>query len=68
MRAIRINEVCNKLSVSRTTLWRLSQQPDFPKPINLGGGRMVAFLETELDSWLEAQATACRTAPEGGGR
>ncbi|MCQ4260773.1 helix-turn-helix transcriptional regulator [Stutzerimonas stutzeri] len=65
MRAIRIQEVCNKLSVSRTTLWRLSRQPGFPKPINLGGGRMVMFLETELDSWLEAQAASQRPAAQG---
>lgn len=65
MRAIRIQEVCNKLSVSRTTLWRLSRQPGFPKPINLGGGRMVMFLETEHDSWLEAQAASQRPAAQG---
>ena len=56
MRTIRIQEVCNKLSVSRTSLWRLSRQPGFPKPINLGGGRMVMFLEEEIDAWLEEQA------------
>ena len=56
MRSIRIQEVCNKLSVSRTSLWLLSRQPGFPKPINLGGSRMVMFLEEEIDAWLEEQA------------
>jgi prophage regulatory protein len=60
MRTIRIQEVCNKLSVSRTSLWRLSRQPGFPKPINLGGSRMVVFLEAEIDAWLEAQAISHR--------
>lgn len=60
MRTIRIQEVCNKLSVSRTSLWRLSRLADFPKPINLGGSRMVMFLEAEIDAWLEAQATTQR--------
>ena len=56
MRSIRIQEVCNKLSVIRTSLWRLSRQSGFPKPINLGGSRMVMFLEEEIDAWLEEQA------------
>lgn len=43
----------------------ISQQPVSPKPINLSGGRMVRFLETKLDAWLEAQATTCHIAPEG---
>ena len=60
MRTIRIQEVCNKLSVSRTSLWRLSRQVGFPKPINLGGSRMVMFLEAEIDAWLEAQAISHR--------
>jgi len=57
MKILRIQEACNKISLSRTTLWRLCQQTDFPKPINLGG-RAVGFLEHEIDRWLESQAAA----------
>lgn len=57
MKILRIQETCSKIALSRTTLWRLCQQADFPKPINLGG-RAVGFLEHEIDQWLESQAAA----------
>jgi len=61
LRVIRIQDVCSKLGISRTSLWRLSQSGDFPQPIPLGG-RTVGFLEHEIDMWLEAQA-ASRLCP-----
>ena len=46
-----------KISVSRTTLWRLCQTEDFPKPVRLGpGGRSIGFFAHEIDAWLETQA------------
>jgi predicted DNA-binding transcriptional regulator AlpA len=37
---------------------RLGQQGKFPKPIRLGGGRRIAFIESEIDDYLEAQRAA----------
>ncbi|HHW65241.1 MAG TPA: AlpA family phage regulatory protein, partial [Rhodocyclaceae bacterium] len=36
MRVIKVQDVCDKIAVSRTTLWRLCQTEDFPKPVRLG--------------------------------
>ncbi len=57
MRVIRTQEVCDKIAVSRTSLWRLCKNTDFPKPIHLGG-KIAGFLEHEIDAWLAAQAAA----------
>jgi prophage regulatory protein len=64
MNVLRIQETCKKIALSRTTLWRLCQQTDFPKPIRLGG-RAIGFLEHEVDHWLESQADARFTSVRG---
>ena len=57
MQIIKTQDVCMKISVSRTTLWRLCQTEDFPKPVRLGpGGRSIGFFAHEIDAWLETQA------------
>ena len=55
LRVIRIQDVCDKIALSRTSLWRLCKTTDFPRPIRLGG-RVAGFLEHEIDAWLEQQA------------
>lgn len=65
MQVIRVDDVCKKLGVSRTTLWRLRHTPNFPKPIDLGT-RGSGFIEHEIDTWLEDKAearTPCRHQP-----
>ncbi len=55
MKVLSSQIVCDKICVSRTSLWRMCQRPDFPKPIKTGG-RAVCFLEHEIDEWINAQA------------
>lgn len=55
LRVMRIQDVCDKIALSRTSLWRLCKSADFPQPIQLGG-RVAGFLEHEIDAWLEHQA------------
>ena len=57
MRVIKVQDVCDKIAVSRTTLWRLCLTEDFPRPVRLGpGGRSIGFFAHEIDAWLETQA------------
>ena len=57
MRVIKVQDVCDKIAVSRTTLWRLCLTEDFPKPVRLcPGGRSIGFFAHEIDAWLETQA------------
>ncbi|WP_122669461.1 AlpA family phage regulatory protein [Pseudomonas viridiflava] len=44
MRVLRIQDTCSKIAISRTSLWRLCKQDDFPQPISIGGGRVIGFL------------------------
>jgi hypothetical protein len=46
---------------SLMTLWRLRQEPDFPMPIEIGGG--IGFFEDELNSYLESRPRRRRVAP-----
>lgn len=54
--AIRLPEVCRRVGLSKVTVWRRIKAGAFPKPFNLGGGRAVAWLTSDIDSWLEGLA------------
>ena len=47
-----INETCDLVSLSRTTLWRLEQRGEFPKKVLLSPMRK-GYRTSELIKWLE---------------
>lgn len=47
-------EVENLTSLSRTTIWRLERNGDFPPRIHLSANR-VGWLESDLFDWLVAR-------------
>ena len=47
-----IREVCELLSISRTSLWIKVKSGQFPKPIKLGDGTRKAFLASEINDWI----------------
>jgi prophage regulatory protein len=47
--------VCERLGISRATLWRISRKGSFPKPIKLSPNR-VGFREDEIEAWIAARA------------
>jgi prophage regulatory protein len=51
VRVIRLNEVKNKVGLSRSTIYRRIANDGFPKPILLGG-RASGWIESEIDEWL----------------
>lgn len=46
---------------SRAQLWRKVKDGSFPQPVRLGENR-VAWLSTEIDSWIDAIAAARKSA------
>lgn len=40
------------INYSRCQIWRLIKQGEFPRPIKCGQNRN-AFLESEIDAWIE---------------
>lgn len=51
MRFIRLEEVINKVGLSRSSIYRRIANEGFPKPILLGG-RASGWIESEVDDWL----------------
>lgn len=54
MKFIKVKEVMALTSLSKTTIYRLARQDEFPHPVPLGG-RAVAWLESEVHNWMEAR-------------
>ena len=47
---IRISEVCQLISVGKTTLYKMVQEGNFPKPLNLGP-RFTAWQKSNVSKW-----------------
>lgn len=52
---LRLPAVLAMTGVSRSTLYRLVQDGKFPKPISVGTGRAVAWLESDIDKWIDTR-------------
>lgn len=51
MRVIRLDQVKDKVGLSRSTIYRRIANGGFPKPIILGG-RASGWIEHEVDEWI----------------
>jgi prophage regulatory protein len=49
---LKIQEVRAKTGLSRSHLYALAQNGEFPKPVKLSE-RSSAWVESEVDSWIE---------------
>ena len=54
---IRMPALMERLSLSRTTIWRLVKSGDFPPPIRLGGPKSSAagWRSSVVDQWLQSR-------------
>lgn len=57
MRVLRMPEVLSRVGLSRSTIWRLIKNKEFPTPIRLGG-RAVGWIEEEVEGWIESRSRA----------
>jgi prophage regulatory protein len=48
---IRLSEVMRRVPYSRSTLYQKVARNEFPEPVSLGA-RAVAWVESEIDSWI----------------
>ena len=63
---IRLSEVQRRTGYSKAWLYRLMSEKRFPLPVKIGA-RAIAFIESEIDAWIEARIKESRpdTASEG---
>lgn len=54
---IRSKQLCEILSVSRTTLWRMENEGQLPARIQISK-RSVGWLDSDIEDWLERKANA----------
>ncbi len=55
---ISFRELSSRLGgLSRTTIWRMHRQGDFPPPISVSRGRKL-WDETAIDRWIEGRINA----------
>ncbi|EAP95663.1 AlpA family transcriptional regulator [Vibrio crassostreae] len=52
MRFLRLNDVIAATGLSRSTIYKFMDEEVFPKTIPLGG-RAVAWVESEIEEWME---------------
>lgn len=53
---IRIRSVLDLTGISKSYLYQLVSRGDFPRPVQLvKGGKSVAWIESEVHSWVESR-------------
>lgn len=50
----RRKDVLRILNVSRTALWRMEREEDFPRPVEISKGRK-GYLDSEITQWMESR-------------
>jgi predicted DNA-binding transcriptional regulator AlpA len=64
-RALRVRDVRDLLSVSRTTLYEIRRtDPTFPLPVQVAPGTF-RFLEHEVLAWLQSRQRVATVAADG---
>lgn len=56
-RLLKLNEVCHKLSVSRSFIYRHMKLGRFPRAVELGRN-CVRWREADIDAWIEQKLPA----------
>jgi prophage regulatory protein len=59
IRMIRLTQVMDKIGMGRSWVYQAMNEGKFPRPITFGG-RAIAWIESEVDGWLESQVEASR--------
>lgn len=59
---LRRRQVEKRVGLTRSPLYARIKNGTFPKPIRLGNGRAVGWIESEIDAWLTEQIENSRKA------
>lgn len=56
---IRLHEVLNRTGYSKAWIYALMSKGDFPQSVKIGT-RAIAFIESEIDDWVEQRIAESR--------
>lgn len=59
---LRRRQVEKRVGLTRSPMYARIKNGTFPKPIRLGNGRAVGWIEAEIDAWLIDQVEKSRKA------
>jgi prophage regulatory protein len=63
---LRLPQVLERTGLRRASLYAKIKQNQFPEPIPLGvGGRTVAWIDREVQSWIDERIAAARGSAGG---
>lgn len=64
---LRLPTVKARTGLSRSSIYLRISEGRFPAPISLGGGRAVAWVEAEINNWVNSRIEASRKKTDQGG-
>lgn len=56
-RVLRLQELIDKLGLGRSTIYRMMDEGEFPRPIHLTR-KAVGWRSSEIDAWLASRPVA----------
>ena len=59
-RLIRRKEVEFRTGLKRSTMYARIKEGSFPRPVSLGTPQCVAWVSSEVDTWIETRIRAAR--------
>ena len=57
---LRLPEVKDRTALSRSSIYLRISKGTFPKQIDLGGGRAIGWLESDIQQWIEQRVAESR--------
>ncbi|MEM6464730.1 MAG: AlpA family phage regulatory protein [Pseudomonadota bacterium] len=57
MNILSTKATCERVSVSRTQLWKMVKDKRFPQPVPIDGNR-IGYVDAEVDKWIESRIAA----------
>ena len=51
-RILRMREVIQRIGLSRSTIYKLMENDEFPRPMKLGS-QAIGWRDTDIDAWIE---------------
>lgn len=57
---LRRKQVEARTGLSRSTIYARIAEGSFPRPIDLGGGRAVGWIESEINAWVQSRIQQSR--------